>query len=150
MILGLKEPDTHRQVEGHDPKLHIARIVAVEGIGHEDQEQVYVQNQKRGDGEPDVTHLENGVFTVGPDDGTHGIEDERIGSSKSNVGNTEPIPVVIVAPVMAIGVDVHHVRGGWNDAIKEVAVKVSPAGGSSQSRNCQKLPEHTSKGARTY
>ena len=107
----LEKPDAEGQVYGHEPEFRIAGVMSVEDIGQEYHAQIDVQKEERCNCKVDVTHLDDGVLTIGPNDGTHGVKDQRIRNRKGQIGNTQSIPVVVVTPVMAIGIEVHHVCG---------------------------------------
>lgn len=111
MALRLEKPDAEGQVYGHEPEFRVAGVVSIENIGQEDHAHVDVQKEQRREDQVDVTHLDDRVLTIGPNDGTHGIKDQGIDSCKGDVGDTKSVPVVVVSPVMAIGVEVHHVCG---------------------------------------
>ncbi len=51
------------------------------------------------------------MLAVIPDDPTHGVEDKRVDHSEDDVADTEAIVVVIVAPIIAIRVGIHHPGG---------------------------------------
>ena len=141
LVLCLKQSDTDGQVDGHDPELDVAGIVPVQTVGDKDHEEVNMKDQKRRDGDPNVAHLDDRVLTVGPNDGAHEEEYERVHSSESNVRETETIPVVVAAPVMAVWIGVDHVCGGCKAALwrfllasrlRKVQVSVGKASGTAE------------------
>ena len=89
-------------------------IASVKNISQENHEEIDVQDEQRSDGEPHIAHLDDGVFAIGPDNGAHRIEDDRIHPCKYERGDAESIPVEFVAPVVAVGID--HGCGCWKDS----------------------------------
>ena len=83
--------------------------MSVERVGEKDQKEINVEYHYRGQSKADITHLDDGMLAVMPDDSTHGVEYERVNGPKDEIANTEAIIIVLLTEVMAVGVGIDHI-----------------------------------------
>jgi len=92
----------------HDPIFDAAREGPIHWIDHDDHEKVDMKDKDRDQSEADVTHLDDRVVAMEPDEGTGSVEEEGIDDSEHDLRDAKAIEVHTGRPIVASRIEVDH------------------------------------------
>lgn len=94
LVISLVQADTDWQVQTHPPIFHLAGESAVHGIDDEDDECEDVDHEHGREHQGDISHAEDGMFSVQPGEEACPVEEERIEDNEDYVGDAIAIKVL--------------------------------------------------------